>query len=192
MLRCKCRKRTPPNAWIKTQHAMKETTPRTLRDSFARITKSRGKRGATSALAGFFSSCCPSSFTTGTTNEGEKVLGKECQAGPDSFDGALTTCVAPSDARTIEDATEEKRQWEVFGGQDREGVSVESDPDPPSPPGGQRCSQTVRRERGQEVARDDQELLRVLGRCIEDLPSLCGMLEVRLENVQHGGGKGPG
>ena len=91
-----------------------------------------------------------------------------------------------------EDATEEKRQWEVFGGQDREGVSVESDPDHPSPPGGQRCPQTVRRERGQEVARDDQELLRVLGRCIEDLPSLCGMLEVRLENVQHGGGKGPG
>ena len=34
MLRCKCRKRTPPNAWIETQHAMKETTPRTLRDSF--------------------------------------------------------------------------------------------------------------------------------------------------------------
>ena len=32
------------------------------------------------------------------------MLGKECQAGPDSFDGALTTCVAPSDTRTIEDA----------------------------------------------------------------------------------------
>ena len=138
---------------------MKETTPRTLRDS---------------------------------SNVEAEVLGKECQAGPDSFDGALTSCIAPSDARTIEDATEEKRKCKVFGGQDREGVSVESDPDPASPPSGQRCPQTVRRERGQEVARDDQELLRVLGRCIEDSPSLCGMLEVRPENVQHGGGKGPG
>ena len=58
------------------------------------------------------------------------MRGQECQAGPDSLDGALTPCVAPSNARAIEDAAEEKREWEVFGGQDREGVSVESDPDP--------------------------------------------------------------
>ena len=63
-------------------------------------------------------------------------------------------------------------------------------PPPPSPPGASAARRLSGETKKSPVT--IRNCSACSGRCIEDLPSLFGTLEVRLENVQHGGGKGPG